>query len=104
MLRKIMPHIAIIISGMYVVFFCIDKVNSAMAFINNNITKGLLLVLCIVTVFNAALLIHDSRASLRRRQQRQRGENAPIERVSEIAPRARRSTPRYSEPVRRERY
>jgi len=74
MLRKILPHSAIIISMMYLVFFCIDKVNSAMAFINNGLTKGLLLVLCAVSVINALMIIADDRKKtrLRQRQARQR--------------------------------
>lgn len=71
MLRKLLPHAAIIISGMYFVFFFIDRVNSAMAFINNDITKGLLFALCVITIFNAVLLIHDDRRRTRERQRRQ---------------------------------
>ena len=48
MLRKILPHAAIILSMMYFVFFCIDRVNSAMAFINNDITKWLLVILGVI--------------------------------------------------------
>lgn len=70
MLRKLLPHGAIIISGMYLVFFLIDRVNSAMAFINNDITKWLLLVLCAISVFNACLLIHDERRRVRQQQAR----------------------------------
>ena len=70
MLRKLLPHGAIIISGMYLVFFLIDRVNSAMAFINNDITKWLLLVLCAISVFDACLLIHDDRRRVRQQQAR----------------------------------
>lgn len=57
MLRKILPHAAIILSVMYFVFFCIDRVNSAMAFINNDITKWLLVILGVISIYNAVLLI-----------------------------------------------
>ena len=69
MLRKLLPHAAIIISLMYFVFFGIDRVNSAMAFIDNDITKALLLALCVISIVNAVLLIRDDRARERRRQQ-----------------------------------
>lgn len=74
MLRKILPHAAIIISMMYFVFFFIDRVNSAMAFINNGMTKGLLFILCMITIINALMLIADDRrrTSARRRSAPQR--------------------------------
>lgn len=69
MLRKLLPHAVIILSAMYFVFFFIDKVNSAMNFIDNNITKALLFVLGVLAVINAILLIRDDRARERRRQE-----------------------------------
>ncbi len=67
MLRKLLPHAAIILSGMYFVFYAIDRVNAAMAFIDNPITKGLLLALGVVSVINAVFMIRDDRARRRRR-------------------------------------
>ena len=72
MLKKIMAHTAIVISGMYFVFFFIDRVNSAMAFIDNDITKVLLFVLCVISVVNSVLLIGAERRAERRRMQRAR--------------------------------
>ena len=70
MLRKLLPHAAIILSGMYLVFFLIDRVNGAMSFINNAITKRLLLILCAISVINAIYLIRDDRKRLRQQQAR----------------------------------
>ena len=61
MLRKIIPHATIVLCNMYVVFYLIDQVNPAMEFITNNITKFLLLVMCILSTVNAALMIYDQR-------------------------------------------
>lgn len=61
MFRKIFPHAAIVLSAMYVVFFHIDRVNSAMAFIDNGITKVLLYVLCAISVVNAIVIISNDR-------------------------------------------
>ncbi len=72
MFRRFLPHIAIILSGMYFVFYGIDRVNSAMAFIDNEITKGLLVVLGLISVVNALFLIRDNRARERKRQARLR--------------------------------
>ena len=65
MLRKLLPHAAIILSGMYFVFFFIDRVNTAMAFINNNITKRLLFALCVISIVEAVWLIRDDRRKTR---------------------------------------
>lgn len=69
---KILPHCAIILSGMYFVFYCIDRVNEPMAFIDNGITKSLLLILGMISVLNAISLIHIDRARYRQRQLRPR--------------------------------
>ena len=44
---------AVIISLMYLVFFGIDRVNTAMEFINNDITKWLLVILAVITIYNS---------------------------------------------------
>lgn len=66
MFRRIFPHAAIILSAMYVVFYHIDRVNSIMAFIDNNITKALLYALCILSVINAVVIIRDDRKKRRK--------------------------------------
>ena len=73
MLRRILPHISILLSNMYIVFFLIDRVNRAMAFIDNDLTKWLLLFASLVSIGNAVFLIADERkrvalAEKRRRQ------------------------------------
>lgn len=52
-----LPHINIIISCMMITFFVIDRYNTAMAFINNNITKWLLLIVSILSIVNSIILI-----------------------------------------------
>ena len=44
------PHICLILSLMHVVFLIVDLFNRAMAFVNNDITKWLLLVSAIFTL------------------------------------------------------
>ena len=61
---KILPHINIVISGMYLVFYIIDVQNSAMAFINNDMTKVLLLILAICSTLSSIFLIWYQRSSL----------------------------------------
>ena len=61
MLRKLTPHLAIILAAMYFVFFFIDRVNASMNFIDNALTKGLLFALCVLAIFNAVVLIRENR-------------------------------------------
>lgn len=67
MLRKILPHVAIVISVVYFVLFSIDRVNTAMGFISNDITKWLLVILGAVSIWNAVLIVRDDRRRMRRR-------------------------------------
>ena len=60
-MKTMLGHLAIILSGMYLVLFAIDRVNRAMFFIDNNITKWLLVILSLVTIVNAILLLAQQR-------------------------------------------
>ena len=68
---------------MYIVFFAIDRVNSAMAFIDNDITKTLLLILCVISTVNSSFLILDER---RKRAARERRRAASVARNRAAAP------------------
>lgn len=54
-LRAMMPHAAILIANMYIVFFLIDRVNTAMNFIDNGLTKGLLLAMSLIVLADVLL-------------------------------------------------
>lgn len=51
-IRPMLPHAAIVLANAYLVFFLIDRVNTAMNFIDNKLTKGLLLAMCLLAVVN----------------------------------------------------
>lgn len=72
--RAMLPHVAILICNMYIVFYLIDRVNTAMNFIDNGLTKSLLLVLCAVTPFNAWALLKGPR---RRRGAKKKASGKP---------------------------
>ena len=55
LVRALMCHVAVILSLMYLVLFFIDRVNTAMEFINNDVTKILLAVLAAVSAANAVI-------------------------------------------------
>ncbi len=56
-ITKIIPHACIILSTMLIVFYVVDRFNTAMAFIDNKITKTLILVLGILSVLTSVMLI-----------------------------------------------
>lgn len=64
---EMLPHGAILIANMYIVFFLIDRVNTAMCFIDNDITKGLLVIMCLLSVIISASGIHHHRRAEKRR-------------------------------------
>ncbi|MDD4797773.1 MAG: hypothetical protein PHO66_08405 [Eubacteriales bacterium] len=57
MLRKAVPHATIILSIMMMVFFIIDRVNTAFAALNNDISDWLLAGLCVCAATTAVYLI-----------------------------------------------
>lgn len=60
-LRTILSHAAIILSLMYLVLFVIDRINNAMEFINNDITKVLLVILAVIAIVNAEIALFSER-------------------------------------------
>ena len=101
MLRKILPHVAIVLSNMYIVFYLIDRVNSAMCFIDNSITKALLVILAVISIVNAAFLIRDERRRIAR-ESRRRPQSRPSAPTSQAYP--ARTAPRAEAPARRTRF
>lgn len=63
-LGRCLPHLLIINSLILITFVLIDRVNNAMNFIDNSMTKGLLLITCVVAVASAVLLIIRQRHDL----------------------------------------
>ena len=56
--RKLLPHAGIILALMFITFFIVDKFNGAMNFINNDISKALLLLFALVSIANSCFVIH----------------------------------------------
>ena len=65
-MKKILNHSAVILSLFYLTLFVIDKINSAMQFIENDITKALILVLAAVSTVNAIFAISADRKKRKR--------------------------------------
>ncbi len=58
---RILPHVSIVLSGMLVVFFVLDRFNPSMGYLDNPGERALLLGLAITSVANAILLIQLQR-------------------------------------------
>lgn len=56
-LCDILPHINLSLAVVLFTFFVIDRFNRAMAFINNDITKWMLAVFCILVLIQSVLYI-----------------------------------------------
>ncbi len=56
-LENFLPHLVLILSVMMLIFFCIDLVNSSMAFLTNSITKWLLAVFAFLSAILAVCYI-----------------------------------------------
>lgn len=65
-----MPHISIVISGMMIVFFIIDRYNKKMRFMEDDMTKVLVFILSISAIATAIMLIHNQRSQEWRRLSR----------------------------------
>lgn len=110
LLDRILPHVAIVISGMLIVFFLIDRVNKPMAFMTNEFHKRITFVLAIMSIYLAVRRCAQLRAQEREewsRRQRRPQSPQPNRRPSETprysdSPRysdtyPRRTTPRYTD-------
>lgn len=56
-LRDLLPHLTIALAIVLLSFFILDRFNRAMAFINNNITKWMLAVFCVLVIAQGVLYI-----------------------------------------------
>lgn len=60
-IRPLVPHLSIILCGLFVVLYVADRFNSNMNFIGNNLSKNLQLLLCIVTLISDIVLVRINR-------------------------------------------
>lgn len=61
LIKKFLPHICIILSGMMLIFVVIDQFNRARGLVDNDMTKGLLLVFSLVAIVVSCMLISRQR-------------------------------------------
>lgn len=59
-LKKILPHLNIILVVVLVVLLIVDICNPFMEFINNNYTKGFIWVLCALSLTSAVVMLVEN--------------------------------------------
>ena len=65
-IKNILPHIIIILSGIFIVFLILDNYNPTMNFINNTISMKLFWVFCILSIVNSVMIVISNRKALRK--------------------------------------
>ena len=65
-IKNILPHIIIILSGIFIVFLILDNYNPTMNFINNTISIKLFWAFCILSIVNSVFLVISNRKAFRR--------------------------------------
>ena len=88
---KALPHVSIVLAGMLIVFFCIDRVNKPMAFMTNEFHKVITFILAILSLGYSIFII-----SYQRRMERQEYER----RVRAAQARRQGQPPRPMQPPR----
>jgi membrane protein implicated in regulation of membrane protease activity len=77
--RKVLSHLLIILGGMFLTFFWIDRVNPAMCFIDNEISKWLLLCFSLIALALAIItLAAIHRLELREKNKAQKREESDV--------------------------
>ena len=71
LIKRILPHAAIVMAGMLIVFFVIDRFNKPMGFLTNEFHKVLTFVLCLLTIDFAIQISSMQRRAERSAYQRQ---------------------------------
>lgn len=75
--RKILSHLLIILGGMFLTFFWLDRRNPAMLFIDNEISKWLLLCFSLIALALAIItLVTIRRLELRDREKERKREES----------------------------
>jgi len=70
LIKNLIPHAAIIISGMLIVFFVIDRINKPMGFMSNEFHKRLTFTLSLLCIMLSCGRISQIRAQKRAAYQR----------------------------------
>lgn len=80
-IRRFLPHVTLVLGLMTLTFFCIDRVNTGMAFMTSELSKWVFAALALCAIVTSVFLIglnwrEEARAARRRQRASARGENA----------------------------
>lgn len=64
-----MPHIVIVLSGIFIVFLILDSYNPTMNFVDNPVSMKLFWVFCILTIVNSITGIVSNRKEWRKNKE-----------------------------------
>ncbi len=64
-LLGLVPHVLIVLSVMMITFVITDYYNRSMAFVNNGITKGLMVVMSVLVIVESVYVIYRMRKDMR---------------------------------------
>jgi uncharacterized membrane protein len=65
MIRSLLPHILVVLSGIFIVFMILDWYNPTMDFINNPVSLKLLIVFCVLSLIHSVISITSNRKTWR---------------------------------------
>ncbi|MGB8452148.1 MAG: hypothetical protein WCD89_07420 [Anaerocolumna sp.] len=68
--RGVLPHIIIILSGIFIVFLILDGYNPTMNFVNNTVSIKLFWVFLILSILNSILVIVSNRKGWREKNKK----------------------------------
>ena len=78
--KRALPHAAIVMAGMLIVFFVIDRINKPMGFMTNEFHKRLTFALCLLTIYFAVQITMIQRRAERGEYQRRQRARARADR------------------------
>ncbi|MGB4661233.1 MAG: hypothetical protein WBI07_18820 [Mobilitalea sp.] len=60
-MKSILPHIMVILAGIFITFLVLDEYNPTMNFIDNPVTLKVLWIFCVLTIINSVMIISSNR-------------------------------------------
>ena len=64
-LSRIIPHLSIVLAGMFTVFWILDIINRTMKFTSRKLSYKLLIVFCVLSIISSVIAVYYERKSRR---------------------------------------
>ena len=62
---QVLPHVSIVLAGLLLVLFGVDYFNGSMGFLDSDVAKMVLVLVCVTSIVNAFALITQNSAAER---------------------------------------